>query len=161
MVDRRKIGIAEFQVARAPAVLVSYGLGSCLGIALYQPEQRLGGLAHSLLPGPPATGREHRPEKFVAGAIWRMLDELLSLGATTAGLTAKLAGGATMFDTLAGSGEPGIGARNIAAARRTLAELGIALVAEEVGGSQGRTIEFDLTTGLLRVRSLRHGERII
>jgi len=158
MADKQRVGISEFRVAHAPAVLVSYGLGSCLGIALYDARLRMGGLAHTLLPGPRSVDGESRPAKHVEGAIRLMVDELLALGSDHQNLTAKLAGGANMFESLNPSVEMSIGARNIAVAREVLGQYGIALVAEDVGGSHGRTIEFNLATGSLWVRSLRIGD---
>lgn len=161
MADKLRVGIAEFRVARAPEILISYGLGSCLGIVLYDARLQLGGLAHTLLPGIRAGRAESRPAKHVEGAIRLMLDELLAAGSGPQHLTAKLAGGANMFESLNPASEDGIGARNISAGRQVLAKLGIPLAAEDVGGNHGRTIEFDLATGLLRVRSLRVGDLCI
>lgn len=161
MSERQRVGIAEFRVAQAPAVLVSYGLGSCLAIVLYDRERRIGGLAHTLLPAPHPGVAESRPEKFVAGAIRLMLEELLQQGADRAVLTARIAGGANMFvSQFEVSAEESIGARNVRAARETLHQLAIPLQAEEVGGSNGRTVEFDLDTGLVCVRSVCGGDRI-
>jgi chemotaxis protein CheD len=161
MTARHRVGISEFQVARAPGILVSYGLGSCLGIVLYDSRRQLGGLAHTLLPGDRPGMREIRPAKYVEGAIRLMVEELLMGGSELAHLTAKLAGGANMFQALNPAADDGIGVRNIKAGRQVLARFGIPLVAEDVGGHHGRTIELDLATGLLRVRSLRVGELCI
>lgn len=158
MADRLRVGISEFRVARAPEILISYGLGSCLGIVLYDARLQLGGLAHSLLPGARAGGRESRPAKHVAGAIRLLIDELLAAGSELQYLTAKLAGGANMFESMNPGAEEGIGARNVSMGRQVLTQIGIPLLAEDVGGHHGRTIELDLATGLLRVRSLRVGE---
>jgi chemotaxis protein CheD len=150
-----RVGISEFKTGRAPAVLVTYGLGSCLGITLYDPRKKLGGLAHTLLP-------LSRPEdqtrmtKYVDSAIRLMMEELLELGAEKECLVAKISGGANMFETLHPSGAEGVGARNARAARETLELLGIPLLAEDIGGNHGRTVEFDLATGEVRVRSVCH-----
>lgn len=161
MQSSESIGIAEFRVARAPSLLVSYGLGSCLGIALYDPCLQQGGLAHTLLPGASPPGYQGRPAKHVDGAIRVMLAELLATGSELRDLTAKLVGGANMFAALNQDLEESIGSRNIQAGRQILSQFGIPLVAEDVGGCHGRTIEFDLTTGALRVRSLRVGDLVI
>jgi chemotaxis protein CheD len=160
--ERQRVGIAEFRVASAPAVLVSYGLGSCLAIALYDRERRLGGLAHTLLPAPRPGVAEHRGGKFVAGAIHLMLEELLRQGAGREALTARVAGGANMFvSQYEVPVEESIGARNVRTARETLQRLSIPLRGEEIGGSHGRTVEFDLATGLVHVRSVGGGDRIL
>lgn len=161
MSERSRIGIAELRVARAPGILISYGLGSCLGITLYDPQLHLGGLAHTLLPAARPSLGEGKTPKFVDVAIERMLTELLHEGASRERLEAKLAGGANMFSGAGLQADGGIGQRNIQAARTVLAALGIPLVAEDVGGSCGRTIEFDLATGQLLIRSVRNNEQLI
>lgn len=162
MKPKERVGISEVRVSRAPEVLVTYGLGSCLGIALYEPVVKMGGLAHTLLPAPRGAMGEMRPTKFVPAAIRIMISELCAQGADRDRIQAKLVGGATMFEPLhPGQSEEGIGARNIRAARETLAELGIAVLAEDVGGNHGRTVEFDLDTGEVRVRSVRGSDKLI
>jgi len=150
-----RISIAEFRVVQAPAVLKAYGLGSCLAISLYDPATRIGGLAHTLLPqhlrGDTGPGRA----KYVDAAIRLMVLELVQLGADADRLVAKIAGGANMFESAYLTLMSSIGVRNARAARETLAELGIPLVAEEVGGNRGRTVEFDLASGNLMVYCAR------
>lgn len=152
-----RVGISEFRVVRAPAVLVAFGLGSCLGVILDDREKCLGGMAHTLLPASRPGMPEERLAKYVDAAIRLLVDELLQQGAGRERLTARLVGGANMFEPLYPSATDGIGARNVRVARATLQTLGIPLVAEDVGGSQGRTVEFDLATGQVVVRSV-HGE---
>jgi chemotaxis protein CheD len=152
-----RVGISEFRVVRAPAVLVAYGLGSCLGVILDDRQQRLGGMAHTLLPASQAGRPEERLAKYVDAAIGLLVDELLRQGAGRERLSARLVGGANMFEPLYPSATDGVGARNVRMARATLQALGIPLLAEDVGGSHGRTVEFDLATGQVVVRSV-HGE---
>ncbi len=161
MTPQHRVGISDLRVERAPAVLATYGLGSCLGIALYDPENRLGALAHTLLPAPRPGRDEDRRSKYVDTAIRLMVEELSALGAEPARLWAKIIGGANMFESLHPSAADGVGARNTRRARATLAELGIPLLAEEVGGNHGRTVFFDLVTGEVKVRSVRGGEKVI
>jgi chemotaxis protein CheD len=85
-----------------------------------------------------------------------MMEELLELGAEKDCLVAKILGGANMFEALHPSGAEGVGARNARAARETLELLGIPLLAEDIGGNHGRTVEFDLATGEVRIRSVCH-----
>jgi chemotaxis protein CheD len=155
-----RVGISEFRVARAPTVLTTYGLGSCLGVILDDRPKCLGGMAHTLLPTPRPGVQEVRLAKFVDAAIRLMVDELVSQGASRGGLTARLVGGANMFEPLYAPSEDSIGARNVRMARATLLALEIPLLAEDVGGSHGRTVEFDLTTGQVLVRSV-HGDDTI
>ncbi|NIQ96492.1 MAG: chemotaxis protein CheD [Desulfuromonadales bacterium] len=155
MTTRERVGISEFKVAAGPAVLVTYGLGSCLGITLYDPEQRIGGLAHTLLPKPKTGMDTSRMSKFVDSAIRSMADELVAMGAARERLEAKVFGGANMFEAFQEWSGEGIGQRNIASARATLEELEIPLVAEDVGGNFGRTLVFDLESGKVIVKSVR------
>lgn len=154
-----RVGISEYRIARAPAVLVAYGLGSCLGIILDDRESRLGGMAHTLLPASRSETPEVRPAKYVDAAIHLLVDEMVNLGAAREKLTARLVGGANMFDSFYPPAADGIGTRNLRMARATLQALRIPLLAEDVGGSHGRTVEFDLTTGQVLVRSV-HGEEM-
>lgn len=158
MALRERVGISEYRVAHGPVVLVSYGLGSCLGIAIHDRERKLGGLAHTLLPmsHPELVGR---PGKFVDASIRMMVEELLRQGAKPERLVAKVAGGANMFAAVGLGADGGIGLRNVTAARQVLAELGIPLLAEDVGGSCGRTIEFNLENGTLLVTTVRNQEQ--
>ena len=152
---RCRVGIAEYRIGRNPGVFKAAGLGSCLAVSLYDPTLGLGGLAHTLLPGRSKRGSGESAAKFVEDAIDEMYRGLLSEGADPARLVAKLAGGANMFETEFLSQVNGIGARSAHSARLALAALGIPLEAEDVGGNRGRTVEFDLATGVLIVYCAR------
>jgi len=155
MTTRERIGISEYKTASAPVELVTYGLGSCLGITLYDPQLQLGGLAHTLLPKPKPGMDTSRQAKFADAAIRLMANDLIEQGAERTRLQAKLFGGANMFAALQESPSETIGQRNIHSARETLAELGIELVAEDVGGNFGRTLVFNLASGKVTVKSVR------
>jgi len=165
-----KVRIAEFKVAPAPALLKSYGLGSCIGVTLYDPELRIGGLAHILLPDwgkgkPHEAAAPKNPIKYADLALEAMRNHLLERGCAAERLEAKIAGGANMFSFLfseapAGA-KPSIGDRNVRAVRDQLKRLGIPLQAEDVGGEEGRTLELDLSTGALRVTTSRGHSRVL
>ena len=157
MTVRERVGISEYKTALAPSELVTYGLGSCLGITLYDPELKLGGLAHTLLPKPKAGMDTSRKGKFADTAIRLMIEALVDSGAEITRLQAKLFGGANMFAALQEWSGETIGQRNIASAKATLADLGIPLVAEDVGGNFGRTLVFNLESGKVTVKSVRQG----
>ena len=157
MNDRVRVGIAQMCTAKEPAVLSALGLGSCLGIVVYDPQTRIGGLAHTLLPAPRPKDTVPRPAKFVTTAIEALVEALLEAGAERTQLQAKIMGGANMFLSLQANGDEGVGGRNASMARQVLQELAIPLVAEDVGGHHGRTIDFHLATGTVQVRSLRGG----
>jgi len=158
MSDRLSVGIAEIRIAEPPIRLVTYGLGSCVAITLFDAERRLGGLAHTLLPSAHSAGAVHRPAKFVDAAIEVMAAELVARGAARQRLAAKIFGGANMFEPLLGASDNAVGSRNIRSARETLVALAIPLLAEDVGGNFGRTVEFDLASGRVRVRAVRGRE---
>jgi chemotaxis protein CheD len=155
---KERVGIAEFRVAAAPLLLKAYGLGSCVAISLYDPERAIGGLAHSLLPQRRSVEPVIGLAKYVEVAIQLMVGELEEMGASRQRLVAKIVGGANMFAAEDQSLMGSIGIRNAQAARKTLAAIGIQLVAEDVGGNRGRTVEFDLATGELLVYCARGKE---
>ena len=150
-----RVGIAELRLARAPTVLKAFGLGSCLAIALYDPEPRLGALVHSLLPQARPGELPAPPVKYVDVAIARMVEELVRAGAAAGRLQARIAGGANMFEAAYVTLIDSIGVRNVRSARQTLAARDIPVVGEEVGGNYGRSVEFHLATGQLLVYCAR------
>ncbi len=166
-----RVGIADLQIASAPAVLVSYGLGSCVGVALYDPYRKIGGLAHVMLPSVTTGSRGGDPLKFADTAVEVIVARLIEAGCAKGALLAKMAGGADMFaipdprmqggpDPRADA-RPRIGERNTQAVRAKLEEMGIPLVAEDVGGCHGRTVELVPATGDLVVRSVRRGCKVL
>jgi chemotaxis protein CheD len=145
-----QVGISEFVVTDADTNLKSYGLGSCLAVALHDPAANIGGLAHVMLPSGDEAGADAtNPGKFADTAIRAMLRRMVEEGATYTDVEAKIAGGSDMFE-FESFGE-GVGNRNVEAARTELEKLGVPLVAEDVGGEKGRTVEFNATDGVLRI----------
>jgi chemotaxis protein CheD len=159
VIIRERVGISEYKTLSSPGTLITYGLGSCLGIILYDPRTRSGGMAHTLLPKPRPGVEAERKTKFVTTAIQLMLEDLLDMGCQHEDLVAKLFGGANMFAALQSSGKESIGQRNIKIAKETLAISGVPLIAEDTGGSFGRTLVFDLGSGQVLVRSVREENR--
>ncbi len=157
----QRISIAQARIDRAPAVLKAYGLGSCLAVGLYDPLNRVGGLAHLLLPNHPSRSPLGDQGKYVDAGIRQMVEELVLFGAEHAKLVAKIAGGANMFESEYKTLINSIGARNAKSARETLNELGIPLLGEEVGGNRGRTVELDLASGMMIVYCARDGEKVV
>ncbi len=147
-----KVGIADANIANAPDSLISYALGSCVGICLYDPETKLSGMAHILLPERP--NNDASVLKYADSAIPTLLSEMIRNRAMRSRIVAKIAGGANMFAGVFKGQNSMIGERNVKITKDTLAKLGIPIVAEDVGGTSGRTIEFTSADGLLRVRSL-------
>lgn len=144
--------MGDRRVGQGKGTLSITGLGSCIAIVLYDEASHVGGLAHVLLPDPSFSKRD-RCWLFVTEAIPALLDELEEAGADRGRLTARLIGGAAMFQDLLGQDKPNIGRRNISAARRMLARVGIPVVGEDVGGELGRSIDFDLSNGRIQISS--------
>ena len=150
------VGISDYKISKAPDILVTYALGSCVGIALYDPSALIGGLSHIMLPT--CTLRADRTVddrmKYADTAIPDLISELELKGADRRSIVAKLIGGANMFNMQGSSFVETIGARNIEAARSELAHHKIPLIAEDVGSNYGRTVFFQLSDGIVRIQSL-------
>ena len=149
------VGISDFKTSAAPDTLVTYALGSCVGVALYDSDLRIGGLSHIMLPSSSlrANGVDDRM-KYADTAIPDMIAELEGRGSKRSALQAKIIGGANMFNSTGASFVDTIGDRNIVAVRDVLSGLGIPLVAEDVGSNYGRTVYFRLEDGRVSVQSL-------
>jgi chemotaxis protein CheD len=158
-----RVGMAQFAVAKNPSFLETQSLGSCVGVALYEPQHKIGGMAHPMLSDIRFAKESSRTNlgKFVNTAIEELIKEMIRQGARKEYIEAKLAGGANMFPDIPKQDVMHIGRRNVEAAKEKLEELGIPIIAEETGGSVGRTISLDTTTGKLRVRTAMLGEREI
>lgn len=154
------VGMADYKTARTPDILMTAGLGSCIGVCIHDPVLKVGGLAHIMLPTANGSTAGNL-YKYADTAIEIMLREILDLGAAKARLRAKMAGGAQMFSF---PGKPPvlkIGDRNAEAVESELKRFGVPLLVTDVGGSFGRTIHFNVGTGSLRVRTINHGEKVI
>ncbi|MDT3424539.1 chemotaxis protein CheD [Paenibacillus forsythiae] len=153
-----KVGMADLNVGSHDHVIRTTGLGSCVGLTLYDPAKKLGGMAHVMLPSS-EIAREGKLNiaKFADTAIPELLSRLLSLGAIRNRIVAKMAGGAQMFAFAGGNDTMRIGPRNVESCKRALEDLNIPLLAEDTGGSYGRTIEIACNTGLLYIRSVQKG----
>ena len=155
------VNISEIKVMESPAILSCVGLGSCVGVTLYDPKKKIGGLAHIMLPDSRASKKNINIGKFADTAIEWMIQEMLKNGATLKGLQAKIFGGANMFPDLTSQPQLMIGERNVKAIRAILKEYSIPLLAKDIGGSVGRTIYFETETGLVIVRMLKIKEEKI
>jgi chemotaxis protein CheD len=149
------IGIADYVVVHNPAVLVTIGLGSCVGISIRDPVARFGGLAHILLPSIKESNNKENPLKFADSSIEILVDSLIKKGCVKSRLEAKIAGGASMFNI--GNNTMNIGERNVLSVKQKLKEMNIPLLASDTGANYGRTIEFDIASGVLTVKSAFNG----
>lgn len=151
--DDLKVGIAEFKISSAPLKIITVGLGSCIGIAIYDKHTNIGGLAHIMLPDSTQFVKVTNPLKFANLAIPIMVEELVRGGASRYGLTAKIAGGASMFNFPDKKINMDIGYRNGLAVKETLNEIKVTLLSMDIGGNKGRTIIFDLSNGALYIKT--------
>ncbi len=155
------VGMADLKAATAPAVLTSLGIGSCVGVILYYARAKIGGLAHIMLPDIEAVKNRSNRAKFANTAIPDLLGKMEELGAERRFVKAKIMGGAHMFGFADTSRVFNIGARNVEKVKEVLKLLRIRIIAEDVGGSYGRSLYFYLETGEVRVRTIAHGERTL
>jgi chemotaxis protein CheD len=155
------VRVAELRVARGAGTLAAIGLGSCVAVVLYDPVARVGGLAHVLLPDPSFSRVQDRAAKFATTAVPALLRALVDAGAQRGRIRAWLVGGATMFRDLLPADQPHMGERNVEAARRALAQAGVPVVGESVGGTWGRTVRFDVGEGTVRVTSPGRAEQVL
>lgn len=153
-----KIGISDLNVARAPDVLLTYALGSCIGICLYDRTKKIGGLSHIMLPDSTASHGAVQPYRFADTAIPILIQKMVALGATRRMMTAKIAGGARMFATSSNNSLYNIGQRNIVAVKAALAKQGIPIIAEDTGKDYGRTLFFTVEDGIMHIKSANKGE---
>ena len=151
--------MADYKVGRAPDTLISYGLGSCIGISLYDPQTKIGGLLHIMLPDSNQSRANENRAKFADTGIPDMLEELVRMGAVKSRLVAKLAGGSQMFAFANASDIMRVGLRNASASKEILKKLSIPIVGEDTGGSYGRTVQIDLSTGVYKVKTIDKGDK--
>ncbi|APH05235.1 chemotaxis protein CheD [Bacillus weihaiensis] len=157
-----KVGIADFNVVTAPNIIRTAGLGSCVGLILFDKYSKKAGLAHIMLPDSSLAQKGNLNQaKYADTAIPLLLDKLKESGANIHSLKAKMAGGAQMFQFQTASEMMRIGPRNIESVRMVLLRSQIPLISEDVGGSSGRTIEFNPDTCDLMIRTVNQGTKFI
>ena len=150
-----EIGVGGMGVAEHPQRLMTPALGSCVGVALWDPSARRGGLAHVMLPAPSGSSANPESPRFASWAVPSLVELMIANGSERRHLVAKIAGGAAMFRGEASAAN--VGERNIAEVRHQLEIAHVRLVAEDTGGNFARTIELYLDSGVLVVRSYRLG----
>ncbi|MHB8064773.1 MAG: chemotaxis protein CheD [Ruminiclostridium sp.] len=152
-----KVGMADLNSANHPCMITTLGLGSCVGVALYDIQTKVIGLAHIMLPSSEQAKNNSNIAKFADSAIIKLVDDMVKLGARKERIVAKLAGGAQMFVFSQGSDLMRIGYRNIVASKEKLQELKIPIVSEDTGGNYGRTIELYSNDGRLMIKTIGFG----
>lgn len=155
------VGMADLNVVRHPGHIITLGLGSCVGIALYDNVNKVAGLAHVMLPDSTLIKNNTNSAKFVDTAVIELISKMKSVGAKVEYITAKIAGGAQMFAFDSTNESMRIGDRNTEATLKILKRLNITIVAKDVGKNYGRTVELYTEDGRLVIKTIGHGTKSI
>jgi chemotaxis protein CheD len=151
------VNIAEIQVANSNSELVCLGLGSCIAVVLYDPLNKIGGLAHVMLPNSRLTENLMHPGKFADTAVKALLKKMHEKGANLKQIHAKIFGGANMFSSVNSSNKATIGQFNTNAVLKELEYYEIPVLAKDVGGHSGRSISFSTRDGLVTMKKIKEG----
>jgi chemotaxis protein CheD len=152
-----KVGIADLNVVLDPGAIMTIGLGSCIGIALYDKTTKVAGLAHIMLPDSTQFKSNTNPMKFADLAIPMLIDKMEKQGCNKRNIVAKIAGGASMFNFSDKSIISDIGKRNSDAVKKTLKDESIRIIAEEIGGNKGRTMILKANDGSVILKVVGQG----
>ena len=156
-----KVGMADLKVAKAPDSLTTLGLGSCIGLTLYDPVAKVGGLVHYMLPDSTKLKNNSNIAKFGDTGIRELHRQVIASGASQRRLVAKIAGGAKMFEVSGLSSVGNVGERNAEQAQTMLKESGIPLIAEDTGLNFGRTVELNCENGEFLIKAVGKSSKVI
>ena len=154
MADMIKVGMADLNICHAPDAITTLGLGSCVGVALYDKPKKLAGLVHVMLPDSTQVRQNQNRAKFADTGIDYLIEQMEKEGALKSRLTAKIAGGAQMFAFSTNNDMLRVGERNVEAVKAKLRKLGIHILAEDTGLNFGRTVEFYPEAGDFVIKSV-------
>jgi len=156
MLNTINVGISDLNIAKSNGILATYALGSCVGICLWDKVNFIGGLAHIMLPSSKeANNPSANSRRYADTGIAELIQLMVRNGAKIPNMTAKIAGGAQMFQTKLNTFN--IGERNVNAVKQVLAHYRIRITAEDTGLNYGRTVFFDVRTGIMQVKSVNKG----
>lgn len=161
MSDLIKVGMADMNCTKSPGVITTLGLGSCVGVCLYDSSTKISGMVHIMLPNSTQIKNNSNIAKFADTGIVKLVEDMVKMGAKKSKIISKIAGGSQMFNFNDSSDIMRIGARNTIASKETLKSLRIPLVAEDTGGNYGRTIELYSETGVLLIKTIGYGTKQI
>lgn len=161
MRDEINVGISDMKIAYSPKGLISYALGSCVGICIIDKVKKIAGMVHVMLPKNNNIGDKANIFKYADTGIVEMVKQMESMGCMKVRMTAKIAGGARMFEIKGNSSIGNIGERNVIATKEVLNKLNIKLLSQDVGANYGRTIIFDSNTGDLTIKSFAKNIKVI
>lgn len=156
-----KVGMADLNICVAPDAITTLGLGSCVGVVLYDAPKKLAGMVHVMLPDSTRIKNNENIAKFADTGIDELIRIMLEKGANRKGLKAKIAGGAQMFAFKANNDMLQVGTSNVEAVKKKLASLQIPILAEDTGLNYGRTIEFYPETGQLLIKAVGKPQKYI
>lgn len=156
-----KVGMADLNVCTAPDSIITMGLGSCVGVVLWDKYTKVCGMVHVMLPDSTAISQNSNKAKFADTGIDELLKKVVEKGARKERLVAKIAGGATMFSANVNSPTLRIGERNVEAVKKKLDSLKIPIIAEDTGENYGRTVTFYPETGVYNIRAIGKAVRDI
>lgn len=157
VVTEIKVGIADLNLVLDPGTIMTIGLGSCVGIALYDKMHKVAGLAHIMLPDSTQFKNAANPMKFADLAVPILIEKMETQGCKKRNLIAKIAGGASMFNFSDKSIISDIGKRNSDAVKKALKDAAIPIMAEDIGGNKGRTMIFYTEDGKVVLKVVGHG----
>lgn len=149
-----KVGMADLKICKSPDAVTTLGLGSCVGIAIRDPQTKIGGLAHIMLPDSTQIASNSNIPKFADTGTKELVKQLIAAGANKTRLVAKIAGGAQMFAFQSSNDLTSVGERNVIAVKKVLKELNIPLLSQDTGLNYGRTVEFYPETGDYLIKSV-------
>ena len=155
------VGMADLNVIKHPGMLTTLGLGSCVGIALYDPVTKIAGLAHIMLPDSKQISNSAIVAKFADTGTLKLVKDMMMLGARRENLKAKLAGGAQMFAFTSTNENLRIGDRNVEASTEILKKLNIPIIAKDVGEDYGRTVELHTEDGRFVIKTIGRGKKVL
>ena len=156
-----RVGMADMNICVAPDAITTLGLGSCVGIVLYDSVTKIAGLAHIMLPDSTQIRCNENVANFADTGIDELIVRLEKKGVPRSRLVAKIAGGAQMFALSSENSMLCVGKRNVEATKNKLKSLGIRILAEDTGNSYGRTIEFYPETGELLIKTVGKEPKIL
>ncbi|MFQ9933457.1 MAG: chemotaxis protein CheD [Lachnospiraceae bacterium] len=157
-----KVGMADLKVCQYPDSLTTLGLGSCVGVALYDSRTKVTGLAHIMLPDSTAIKNNSNIAKFADTGIVETVRLMEKLGASKSRLVAKIAGGANMFHFANETNKAlRVGDNNVAAVKKKLGEMGIPIIAEDTGCNYGRTVVINSEDGMFTIKSVGKPLKVI
>lgn len=156
-----KVGMADLNICASPDAITTLGLGSCVGIVLYDPMVKIAGMVHIMLPDSTKILNNENKAKFADTGIDLLIKRMVEFGADRRHFIAKIAGGAQMFAFSNNSDMMRIGERNVEATKLKLQSLGIPIKAEDTGANYGRTIEFYPENGALLIKSVGKDRKIM